>query len=143
MTPPLPIEEYLPQKRPFILVDRICEADEYACHSEFSIRKEDMMTRGEALCEAGILENMAQTCAAHIGFVEIHIRKSRNIRIGLVAAVKNCDILRKPLVGETIRTTAEVAQTFGDMSVYHIQTHADGGLIAEADIHVVLQENNP
>lgn len=135
-----PISDYLPQRHPFILVDEIVEADEKMCRTHYDITSDNMMVEEGELTEGGLIENLAQTCAAHIGFVEIHIRKSKKIRIGLVGAVKHCTIMRYPKIGETITTEVQEEQVFGEMSSYSAIMRKGEEVIAKGELQVVLND---
>ncbi len=137
----LPIDRYLPQQRPFILVDKICVGSEKKCVTQFVVYDDCVTVSDGELTEGGLLENLAQTCAAHIGFVEIHIRKSNKINIGLVAAVKQCEIHRKVCVGEMLTTEAEEKFVFDNMSSYNVVAKVDDEVIARGEMQVVLSDS--
>ncbi len=137
----LPINRYLPQQRPFILVDEICVGSEKKCVTKFKVSQDCVTVTDGRLSEGGLLENLAQTCAAHIGFVEIHIRKSDKINIGLVAAVKQCEICRKVYVGETLLTEAEEIFVFDNMSSYNVVAKVNDEVIAKGELQVVLSDS--
>lgn len=138
----LPIERYLPQRRPFMMVDTICSGSEKECKTAFMVNEDLLTLRRGRLSENGILENMAQTCASHIGYVEIHIRKSNKIRVGVVALVKNCRIKSLPRCGEEIETEATLITQLELMSLYHVVVKKKGNVdsIAESDMQVMLRE---
>lgn len=136
----LPISRYLPQQRPFILVDKICDGSEKKCTTELTVTDEIVTVGDGELLESGLLENLAQTCAAHIGFVEIHIRKSNKINIGLVGAVKQCEIRRRVRVGEKLTTEAEETFVFDNMSSYIVVAKVGAEIIAQGELQVVLSD---
>lgn len=140
----LPIDKYLPQRRPFIMVDRINDGSDKNCTTTFTVRQDNPLViekeGEERFSEAGLLENIAQTCASHIGFVEIHIRKNPTIRIGVVGLYKGITINRLPRVGEVLTTHVEETENFGDLSIYRANIQCGGEAIAEGEIRVVLTD---
>ena len=136
----LPIERYLPQKHPFIMVDEICEADEKRCDTTTLIREKNILVKNHHFIEAGIIENIAQSCASHIGYVEIHIKKCPAIRVGMVALVKNLEITRLPSVGERINTNIMRTEDFGDVSVYSAKISSANEVICSGEFSVVLTD---
>ena len=139
----LPIESYLPQKHPFIFIERMSEVDQSRCRGELTIKEDNVLVNDGYFIESGILENIAQTCAAHIGYVEIHIRKNPHIRIGMVAQIKEMEIYRYPKVGESISTTVEEIENYGDLSIYKatvINSDKETEVMAEGEIRVVLTD---
>lgn len=137
----LPIESYLPQKHPFIFIERMSEVDQSRCRGELTIKEDNVLVNDGHFIESGILENIAQTCAAHIGYVEIHIRKNPHIRIGMVAQIKEMEVYRYPKVGESISTIVETLDDYGEVSIYKakiINSSDETEVIAEGEIRVVL-----
>ncbi|MCQ2208667.1 MAG: hypothetical protein MJZ34_00075 [Paludibacteraceae bacterium] len=136
----LPIESYLPQKHPFVFIEKMLDVDEKKCQGELTIKEENVLVQNGCFIESGILENIAQTCAAHIGYVEIHIRKNPNIHIGMVAQIKDMEIYRYPKVGETIITDVIEQENYGEVSIYNAKITSSAELIAEGEIRVVLTD---
>lgn len=135
----LPIDRYLPQKRPFLMVDEILSGGEKHCITHFIVRQENPLFRGESFTEAGLIENIAQTAAAHIGYVEIHIKKTNLIKVGVIAAIKSLKIFRLPHRGEDLITSVE--ETMGgvmNMSIYNAEIKAGEELIAQGEIRVAI-----
>ena len=76
----------LPQQPPFVLVDRLVHYDEQSTICQFTLPADHLMVEEGVLSEAGILENMAQTCAARLGFYNKYVLRER-VRIGYIGAV--------------------------------------------------------
>ena len=134
------IEHYLPQKHPFIFVDKILDGNEKFCITSFSVEATNILLSGSQLSEAGILENVAQTCASHIGYAEIHIRHNP-VKIGVVGTYKNFVIHRLPHIGENLHTHAEELENFDTLSIYTAKTMVGDEVVAEGEIHVALTED--
>ena len=77
----------LPQQPPFVLVDRLVHYDEQSTICQFTLPTDHLMVEEGVLSEAGILENMAQTCAARLGFYNKYVLRER-VRIGYIGAVR-------------------------------------------------------
>ena len=58
---------------------------------------------------AGLIENIAQTCAARIGYINQYILK-KGIQIGFIGAVRNLQIHVLPNVDEVIYTEVNVQE---------------------------------
>jgi len=103
------VTDLLPQAPPFLFVDKIIDFnyETYACKTSFLIKEECFFTEEGKLTEAGILENIAQTCAAQIGFVNTYILK-KEIQIGFIGAVKNLKIDTFAAVDDLLETTIEI-----------------------------------
>ena len=64
------ITSLIPQRPPFVMVDRILSCDETDAVTEMTVRQDNIFLDDGQLSSAGITENMAQSCAARMGFVD-------------------------------------------------------------------------
>ena len=86
------------------------------------------------------MENIAQTCASHIGYLSRHLP----IRIGVVASVKNMSILSLPKVGSLLETTVEEqGEPIFSVSIYEAKVFSEGVLVAQGEMRVVLTDHVP
>ena len=137
---PLRASDFLPHRAPFLLVDRLLACDQHFCRTDFSVPTEHPMVRNGRLGEGGIMENIAQTCATHIGYLSRHLP----IRIGVVASVKNVEIISLPMVGAHIETTVEEqGEPIFSVSIYEAKVFSNGTLVAQGEMRVVLTDQTP
>ncbi|MBR4815189.1 MAG: hypothetical protein IKZ67_06980 [Paludibacteraceae bacterium] len=140
MNSPLTASAFLPQRAPFLLVDRLLECEQHFCHTDFTIPVEHPMVREGHLSEGGIMENVAQTCATHIGYLSRHLP----IRIGVVASVKNVEIISLPKVGAHLETMVEEqGEPIFSVSIYNAKVFSEGTLVAQGEMRVVLTDQMP
>ena len=131
--------EYIPQRPPFVMVDDILYCDLELCKTEFHIREDNLLVCNGTFLEAGLMENMAQSCAARIGYVCVCI-KHEPIRVGVIGAVKNFHIFRRPRVGEVLQTEVVPVSEFFDMMVLDVWVRCNDELIADAELKVALMD---
>lgn len=137
---PLNASAFLPQRAPFLLVDRLLECDQHLCRTDFSVQAEHPMVRNGFLSEGGVLENIAQSCASHIGYMSRHLP----IRIGVVASVKNVEINFLPKIGAHLETTVEEqGEPIFSVSIYVAKVYSEGALMAQGEMRVVLTNQIP
>ena len=65
----LDVKALIPQKPPFIMIDRLVHFDEVFTRTEFKIVPDNIFVEGGKLLESGLVENIAQTCAARLGYI--------------------------------------------------------------------------
>src|SRR3712207_9444280 len=82
------IHELLPQQEPFIMVDRLTAFDDRVTSTRFTIRPDNIFVEEGKLLACAIAENMAQTCAARLGYINKYILK-RAIQIGFIGAIRD------------------------------------------------------
>ena len=137
---PLNASDFLPHRAPFLLVDRLLECEQHFCRTDFTVPAEHPMVRENCLSEGGVMENIAQTCATHIGYLSRHLP----IRIGVVASVRNMEINSLPKVGARLETMVEEqGEPIFSVSIYEAKVFSDGALVAQGEMRVVLTDQIP
>ncbi len=137
----IPISELLPQRPPFIMVDKLVSFEGKVATTTFCITKENVLLSNDGTLSAGgILENMAQTCAARIGYIN-KVLESQSVKIGVVASLKNITIHSYPSVGDELTTTVE--ETLGgfmNMTILNAKVVCNNTIIAEGEVKVALTD---
>lgn len=107
------IHTLLPQQEPFVMVGRLVHYDAVQTVTETTVDERNILVDDGEFSATGLTENIAQTCAARIGYVNQYILR-QDIAAGVIAAIAGEKIHRQPKVGETIRTTLTIdAEVFG------------------------------
>lgn len=133
----IPILELIPQRPPFVLVDKLSSCEGKFASTEFEIKADNvLLAKNGTLTAAGILENMAQTCAARIGY--INKTENKPVKIGVVASLKNITINELPKVGDVLTTTVEEVGGLLNMTSLNAKVESNGVVIAEGEIKVAL-----
>lgn len=133
---PWKVEKLIPQRNPIILVDKLLESNEEKSVSDFEIRKDCVFVENNQLVSAGLLENIAQTCALRIGY----LNRGQRVRIGVVGAVKNFSVLRFPSVGDTLNTTVKEVLYVDPALVVSAETRVGNETIATCEMKVFLTD---
>ena len=102
------LKELLPQRPPFVMIDRLVSSDAVFSVTELEIRPDKVFVENGRLFAAGVVENIAQTCAARIGY--INLNSGENVKIGVIGSISNLEIMRTPKVGEHLTTTIELLE---------------------------------
>ncbi|MBR4498023.1 MAG: pseudouridylate synthase [Bacteroidales bacterium] len=136
-----PILELIPQRPPFVLVDKLTFFEGKIAKTQFSIPANHIMLSDDnTLSAGGLIENIAQTCAARIGYINKFL-ESKTIKIGVIGSIKNLTINYFPKVGDIITTTVE--ETFSgmlNMTMLNAKIECEGAIIAEGEIKVALTD---
>ena len=133
------IHELLPQQEPFVLVDHLIWFDEQRTTTRFTVREDHLMVEDGRLMTCALAENMAQTCAARLGYVNKYILK-RDIQIGFIGAVKDMVIHDTPKVGDTLVTTIDVLQQLMNITLAEATVRCDDRIIATAQLKIAMKE---
>lgn len=97
------------------MVDKMLFYHPQKAGSELLVSANNYMVKDGFFTTGGIIENMAQTCALHIGYYNKYILQNP-VKIGYVAAIPSFTLHRLPPVGSTVRTYIEVLYTAMGMS---------------------------
>ena len=131
------IQMLLPQKPPMVMVDKLISADEKSATTALLIREENIFVSEGYLNAYALIEVMAQTCAAQLGYAD-HLVGNHDVRIGYVGSVKRMHIDAVPKVGETLLTRMEVLEDFGDMKLVSAESFVNDQKIATAELTIAL-----
>ena len=121
-----------------VMVDRLVCADEKSAETMLDIRQDNIFVEDGVLKSYAMIENMAQTCAAQLGFLDRYLHDKHDVRIGYIGAVKRMQILSVPRVGETLRTRITVQEDFVDMKLVSAESYVGEQLIATAELTIAL-----
>ena len=132
------ILELIPQRPPFIMVDRLLHFDRIVTTAEFAVREDNIFLEGDELQPEGLVENIAQTCAARIGYVNLMNKES--VRLGFIGAVRSLSILGTPKIGETIETTITVKEEIFQMTLVDAEIRLNGSVIVNAEMKIALSD---
>ena len=133
------ISEILPQRPPFLFVDRLERYDEVETVTSFSVPENHLLVEDGRLTASGILENMAQSSAARIGYLCKYILHVP-VRIGYIGAIRKFRVHRLPAVGETLTTTIILREDVFGISLVDAAVRVGEEIIAEAALKTALGE---
>lgn len=128
---------FIPQRPPFVLVDNILACDETIVTTDFRIPQEHILVQDGCLSEAGLMENIAQTCAARIGW----LNQDKPVRIGVIGSINNFEHSLLPQSGETIVTTVTLESAVFEAIIVHAEIVCEEQPVAQCDMKVFVVEN--
>ena len=135
----LPLGGILPQRAPFTFVDRLEWYDDRETVTSFTVPAEHLLVEDGHLTASGILENMAQSSAARIGYLCKYILHVP-VRIGYIGAIRKFRVYRLPAVGETLTTTVILREDVFGISLTDVVVRVGEEIMAEAALKTALGE---
>ena len=133
------IRELLPQQEPFVMVDRLKYFDEKVTSTQFLIRADNLFVEDGHLNACAIAENMAQTCAARLGYVNTYILR-RNIQIGVIGSINGMEVFGDVKVGDILNTEITVMEQIMELTLVHATVKVCERMIASANMKIALTE---
>lgn len=130
------IIDYIPQRAPFVMVDSIQSHDETVTRTCFRILPGNLLVESEVLKEPGMVENIAQSAAAHAGFLAK--QEGLPVRLGYIGAIKNLRIHGFPKINEEIITEIRIENQIFDVSVVSGKISCNNKLLAECEMKIFI-----
>ena len=113
----IPITTLIPQRPPFVMVDRVTTFNDVDAITELTVREDNIFVDGGQLSAAGIIENMAQSCAARMGCL---------------------NIMRQPQQGEVVTTTVHIVEEVFHLTLADVCSMVGDETIASARVKIAL-----
>lgn len=133
------IHELLPQQPPFVMVDKLMHFDETVTTTTFEVRADNIFVDDGTLNACALAENIAQTCAARLGFVNKYILK-RAIQLGFIGSIRNMQVMRTPSVGENLTTTITVREQIMGLTLVDATILVGEEIIVTAEMKIALSD---
>lgn len=130
------VENLLPQKFPFVMVDKMYSYTETSLVSGLKIQSDNIFVENNSFLEAGIIEHMAQSVALHTGY-EFFL-KNETAPTGYIGSIKDIEIKKCPKVGDTIQSAVTILQEFAGITLVDIVTTLNNEEIARGQMKTVL-----
>ncbi len=134
----IPITSLIPQRHPFVMVDKVLSCDNTEAVTSLLVREDNIFLDNGKLSPAGIIENMAQSCAARMGCINT-MRKER-IKIGFIGDIRECKILRQPLCGEEITTFVHIIEDVFYLTLASVTCNIGDEIISTARMKIALTD---
>ena len=133
------MDDILPQQPPFRFVDTLLFCDEKNARVALTVGSGHMLMDGEELGAAGLLEHMAQACAARNGYYAKYILHM-DVSVGFIGQVKKYMINRLPKRGERLTTSVCIIQDFFKVSMADVEVKSGEEVIASATLKLATAE---
>lgn len=133
------IHELLPQQPPFVMVDKLMHFDETVTTTTFEVRADNIFVDDGTLNACALAENIAQTCATRLGFVNKYILK-RAIQLGFIGSIRNMQVMRTPSVGEKLTTTITVREQIMGLTLVDATILVGEETIVTAEMKIALSD---
>jgi predicted hotdog family 3-hydroxylacyl-ACP dehydratase len=130
------VESLLPQKFPFVMVDKMYSFTETSLVSGLKVLEDNIFCNNGVFLESGLIEHMAQSVAMHTGY-EFFL-KQEQAPTGYIGSIKDIEIKRLPHLNDDIKTTATVIQKFGDITLVDLITTLNDEIIATGQMKTIL-----
>ncbi len=121
------------------MIGKLTVFDEKRTVTETVIKEDNIFVSNGVFSASGLVENIAQTCAARIGYVNKYILK-KGIQLGFIGAIRNLEITGFPKVGDVITTCVTVIDDVLGMTLANAVVTCNGETLATTEIKIAVKE---
>jgi len=129
------VKQLIPQKPPFVMIDHLVHFDQVFTKTEFEILPDNLFVENGRFLESGLIENIAQTCAVRLGYINTVILKDA-VRIGFIGAMRSLYISKLPGVHSTLQTTIEVLNEVFNITLVKATTICEGEVLVTCEMKI-------
>ena len=128
------ILQYIPQRKPIVMVHELLEANDDHVITQFAIESDNVFLSLGFFTEPGMVENIAQTAAVHVGY-QCALKKLP-IPIGYIAAIKDLRVKVLAKQSATITTSVKVINKVLDITVVQGKIEHKGELLCSCEMRI-------
>jgi predicted hotdog family 3-hydroxylacyl-ACP dehydratase len=132
------VHTVLPQQEPFVMVGSLTHFELTTSTTETRIEESNIFVTDGKFSASGMMENIAQTCAARIGFYNKYILK-KDVQVGFIGAIRNYVVNSLPEVGSTIVTKVDILEEIFGMTLANAEIKCNGEVVATAEIKLSVR----
>jgi 3-hydroxyacyl-[acyl-carrier-protein] dehydratase len=135
------ITRFIPQRPPVVMVDNLIEATDNHAVTQLFIETDNVFVFEGHFSEPGMVENIAQTAAVHIGFQ--CVKHNVPIPIGYIAAVKDLRVNMLPREKSLITTSVLITNKVLDVTVVEGKVELNGEVMCSCEMRIFAKVQLP
>ena len=129
----------IPQRPPMVMVDTFLGMEGAVSRTRFTVRADNIFVNDGYFSECGIIEHIAQSAAARVGF--ICVQKNMPISIGYIGAVNDFKALAPVVIGDTLETVVEVIQEVLGITLIQADCKVGGHKVAMCKMKIFVEKS--
>jgi len=133
------IQPLIPQRKPFVMIDALLHSDDRLTKTTFLVKQENIFVMDGLFREAGLLENIAQTAAARVGYIVQ--KENKPAPMGYIGAVKNFEVFDLPKVNEELETEITITNQIFDITVITGKVTCNQKIIAQCEMKIFISNH--
>lgn len=135
------VHDLLPQQEPFVMIGSLVHLDKILTVTETEVQADNIFVDQNHFSASGLMENIAQTCAARIGYINKYILK-KGIQLGFIGAVRNFEVISLPEVGDVITTRVEVKEEVFGMTLAEAVIMCGDKVLVTSDMKIAVKQQH-
>lgn len=135
------VHDLLPQQEPFVMIGSLVHFDKILTVTETEVLADNIFVDQNHFSASGLMENIAQTCAARIGYINKYILK-KGIQLGFIGAVRNFEVIGLPQVGDVITTRVEVKEEVFGMTLAEAVIVCGDKVLVTSEMKIAVKQQH-
>jgi 3-hydroxyacyl-[acyl-carrier-protein] dehydratase len=131
------IQRLIPQRSPMVMIDELIEVSDVHAVTRLQIRPGNIFIESDHLAEPGMVENIAQTAAAQMGY-QCSL-KNIPVPIGYIAAIKNLEVLNLPELNSWITTSVRIINQVLDVTLAEGKIENNGVVCCTCEMRIFVK----
>ncbi|GGB85515.1 hypothetical protein [Dyadobacter sediminis] len=132
------MESWIPHREPFIMIDNLLLATKETFESDFFINSDNMLAQNGFFQETGLIENIAQTCAAAFSYLDAENREIP--RMGFIGAITKLKVYELPAVNSGIVTVVNPLHQLENIYLVKGENWQDGRKLLRCEMKIVVSQ---
>ena len=132
------IETLIPQRHPFVMIDKLLSYNETTTKTGFSIKADNIFVEDGLFREPGLVENIAQTAAARAGYVSQ--TENKPVLVGYIGSISNLRVFFLPKNGDELITEITIENQIFDVTLISGKITCNEQLIAQCKMKIFINQ---
>lgn len=128
----------IPQRPPMVMIDCMTQCSDTSTSTTYQVKDVCIFLDNNQLTAEGLMENIAQTCAARIGY--LNLQAGHTVKLGFIGAVKAFVVTGHPEVGDTVTTTITIKEEIFGITLVDAQVMLNNKVVAETTMKIALSD---
>ena len=132
------IQSLIPQRPPFVMIDKLLSFSETTTTTGFSIRADNIFVENGVLKEPGLVENIAQTAAARAGYVSQ--TENKPVLVGYIGSISNLQVFSLPKTGSELITEIIIENQIFNVTLISGKITCNGQPVAQCKMKIFISQ---
>lgn len=132
------IQDLIPQRPPFVMVDKALSYSDTGFCTGFRIQPDNIFIENGLFKEPGLVENIAQTAAARAGYVSK--AENKPVQVGYIGAVNSLEIRSLPKTGDELITEIAIENQIFDVTLISGKITCNNETIVQCKMKIFINQ---
>lgn len=118
------------------MIDTLESCNETGASTTFEVKPDNIFVENEYLSEPALVENIAQTAAARMGF--LCQQEQKPVPVGFIGAVQQLKITHLPKIGDVLTTAITIKNQIFNATIIEGAISVNGVYLASCEMKIFI-----